>query len=72
MMVYVIMMEESLSDFDLNIGRGEIIGVFEDLDIAIQQIKNKNYDNNCVIYEMKINKVYNDVNDIFKCVWRQN
>lgn len=71
-MIYVIMMEESLSDFDRNIGRGEIIGVFEDLDIAIEQIKNKNYDDNCVIYEMNINQIYIDVNDIFKCVWRND
>lgn len=63
------MEQQNVSNFDRNIGRGEIVGVFENLDIAIEQIKNKNYDDNCVIYEMNINKIYID---IFKCVWRQN
>jgi hypothetical protein len=38
-MVYVIMMEESFCDFDRNIGRGEILGIFEDLEEAITQVK---------------------------------
>lgn len=64
------MTEYSLSNIDRDIGIGELIGVFEELDMAIEKIR---HDDNVpyVIYEMKINKVYNDVNEIFKCVWRQ-
>lgn len=67
-MIYVIMTEDCISEFDHGLGRGEIIGVFDDLEKAIEttkQTKTEDY----TIYEMAINKLYMNVNDIFKCVW---
>lgn len=77
------MMEESFCDFDRNIGRGDIIGVYDDLEEAISQLESKfgqykddpmiyKHESICVIYEMILNKLYSDVNDIFKCVWRHD
>jgi hypothetical protein len=64
-MVYVVMMDQNC------LGRGDIIGVFHELDNAIKNVRNV-YENDIsiCIYKLNMDNLYIDINDIFHCVWK--
>jgi hypothetical protein len=71
-MVYVVMMENG-NHFDSGIGRGEIIGAFNELDTAIENVRKLygDYEEGVCIYKLNMDQLYVDINDIFHCVWKK-
>ncbi len=69
-MVYVVMTENENDDRE--IGRGDIIGAFNELEKAIESVRKVGFDDIYVcIYKLNMDQLYYiDINDIFHCVWK--